>query len=71
MGIGAWFRSLFKKEEDDVVEIICPKCGSKEFSYFTYLSNFVEVMREIESPKYMKSGKCNSCGYTISEISEL
>lgn len=70
MGIGVWLKNLFKKDKV-VNELVCPKCGSKDFSYFTYLSNFVEVMREQEPARYTKSGKCNTCGYTINEVEEL
>ena len=73
MGLGHWLKNLLNKK-DDVSELmeslICPKCGSKEFGYFTYLANFVEVMREQEKPRYIKSGVCNACGYTKQETLE-
>ena len=65
MGIGVWFRNLFSN--NNVEEIVCPKCGSKDFSYIMHLANFVEVMRGTEPARYVKSGTCNSCGYRMND----
>lgn len=65
MGLGNWLKNLFKKDEE---EVVCPKCGCKDFATFTYLANFVEVMREVEPARYVTSGKCNACGYTIQDM---
>ena len=55
MGLGSWLKNLFQKDDEEV-EVVCPKCGCKDFSTFTYLANFVEVMREVEPARYVTSG---------------
>lgn len=60
MGVVDWFRNLCKKKE---VVYACPKCGCKELAYFNVISNFVQVVREGQSPTYEYSTKCTKCGY--------
>jgi predicted nucleic-acid-binding Zn-ribbon protein len=61
-----WIEKLFKKEEPEPeVEIYaCPKCGSTNLGYYTGLVNFIQVINDIEKPKYGESARCLSCGYS-------
>lgn len=66
MGLVGWLLKKFNKEPEET-EFKCPKCGSTDVGFYTVLSNFVQVMREQESPKYTKYIECNHCKYTSHE----
>jgi predicted nucleic-acid-binding Zn-ribbon protein len=60
-----WVEKLFKREEPEPeVEIYaCPHCGSTNLGYYTGLVNFIQVINDIEKPKYGESARCLNCGY--------
>ena len=68
MGIVAWVKNLWDNEE---VTFCCPKCGCKNIEYFSVIANFVQVVRDTESPKYKELCKCTHCGFTTTNKKEL
>lgn len=67
MGLFSWFREKFLDLEPEETVYKCPKCGSTDVGFFTVLVNFVQVMREVEQPKYIKYIECNQCKYKSHE----
>ena len=73
MGIVAWFKNLWENKEasEDEVEFYCPRCGSNQIGYFSVISNYVQVIRGLEQPKYVETQKCSKCGYATDDINNL
>ena len=73
MGLVAWFKSLWENEGGDLDEgeYICPRCNSTQIGYFSVISNYVQVIRGIESPNYIETAKCNKCGYVTDNLKDL
>ena len=63
MKIVDWLKGLWDNDEEEI-EHCCPRCGSKDIGYFSVISNFVQVIRDIEKPKYLETIKCTKCGFT-------
>lgn len=73
MGLANWIGGLFKKGEMNIPErvYVCPHCGSKKIGFLSTIGNFVEVMQDLEEPRYVKTAMCENCGYkTMSDIGD-